>query len=97
MAGLVYCPLATNTVSVYPAPMDAYRRALAAYLEPEDRTQDALASRINRTQAAVSRYVTGERFPDAATARLIHDATAGSVPFETWQQVAAAKYLGEAA
>lgn len=77
--------------------MDAYRRALSAYLTPKDRTQEALAERAKCTQAAISRYVTGERFPDANTARNIHDATDGDVPFETWQGVAAEKFLGEAA
>lgn len=74
--------------------MDDYRKALSAYLEPKERTQEALAGKIDRSQAAVNRYANGERFPDAETARRIHDATDGEVPFEVWQQVAATKFLG---
>lgn len=77
--------------------MDAYSRALAAYLAPEERTQEALAADVGTTQAAISRYATGARFPNAETARTIHDKTDGAVPFETWQEVAAAKFLGIAA
>jgi transcriptional regulator with XRE-family HTH domain len=75
----------------------SYSKALAAWLEPDDRTQDALATRIGKTQAAVNRYAKSLRFPDAETARAIHEATDGAVPFELWQQEAASKFLGEAA
>ena len=68
--------------------MEAYQKALAAYLEPADRTQAALADKIGKTQAAINRYVNGARFPDAQTARQIHDATDGAVPFELWQSAA---------
>lgn len=68
--------------------MDDYRKALSAYLEPKDRTQDALAEKVGRSQAAVNRYVNGERFPDADTARKIEEATEGAVPFDIWQRVA---------
>lgn len=68
--------------------MDDYRRALGAYLEPKERTQEALAGLIGRSQAAVNRYATGERFPDADTARKIEEATEGAVPFDLWQRVA---------
>jgi transcriptional regulator with XRE-family HTH domain len=68
--------------------MDAYRRALSAYLEPQDRTQEGLALKIGRTQPAVNRYVNGERFPDAETARKIAEATDQAVPFDLWQRVA---------
>lgn len=78
--------------------MDAYRRALSAYLEPADRTQEGLADAIGCTQPAVNRYVNGQRFPDAEMARKIHEATAGSVPFELWQSVAMERLgMGEAA
>lgn len=77
--------------------MDAYRSALAAYLEPRDRTQEDLASKARCTQASINRYVNGVRFPDADTARRIDEATDGAVPFSTWQAVATARLLGEAA
>jgi transcriptional regulator with XRE-family HTH domain len=67
--------------------MDDYRRALGAYFEPKERTQEALANRIGRSQAAVNRYVNGERFPDADTARKIEEATEGAVPFDLWQRI----------
>lgn len=69
--------------------MDTYQAALAEYLKPDTRKQAELASAINRSQAAVSRYVTGERFPGALTAREIDRATGGAVPFEMWQREAA--------
>jgi transcriptional regulator with XRE-family HTH domain len=75
----------------------SYSKALAAWLDSDGRTQDALADKIGKSQAAVNRYAKGWRFPDAQTARLIHDATEGGVPFETWQQEASARFLGEAA
>jgi transcriptional regulator with XRE-family HTH domain len=81
--------------------MNAYSRALSAYLDPKgrpaDRTQEALADQARVTQASISRYMTGDRFPDAETAQRIHDATDGHVPFDTWRSVAAEKFLGEAA
>lgn len=78
--------------------MDAYRRALAAYLSSDGRTQEALAAEIGHSQPAVNRYVNGERFPNAATAKEINRATSGAVPFELWQQVAIERFgIGEAA
>lgn len=77
--------------------MDDYRKALAAYLAPEDRTQETLAGAVGCSQAAINRYVNGARFPDAAMARAIERATDASVPFETWQRVATARLLGEPA
>lgn len=78
--------------------MDDYRLALSAYLEPDDRTQDALAERVGCSQPTIHRYVSGDRFPDAETARKIDTATAGEVPFSTWQKVAMARLgIGEAA
>ena len=76
--------------------MDAYRRALSAYLE--GRTQEELAIRIGHKQPIINRYVKGERFPTAKMARKIHDATDGRVPFALWQQVAIEKLgIAEAA
>lgn len=77
--------------------MDAYRKALSAYLEPADRTQESLADAIGHSQPTVNRYVNGERFPNAATARKIDAATDGKVPFELWQRVATERLFGEAA
>jgi len=67
--------------------MDTYRDALKQYLEGEE-TQGALACQIGKTQASVSRYVAGIRFPDAGTARSIDAATAGRVPIALWQREA---------
>jgi hypothetical protein len=70
--------------------MSTYKDALRQYLEGEE-TQGALANQIGKTQASVSRYVAGVRFPDVATARLIDAATAGAVPFALWQAEAMAR------
>ena len=69
--------------------MNPYASSLAAYLKPEDRAQGVLADAIGKTQASVSRYANGERFPDARTALAIEKATGGLVPFVLWQSVAA--------
>lgn len=67
--------------------MDAYSRALSAYLEVEGRTQEELAADIGSNQPTVNRYKQGTRRPDASTARKIHEATKGAVPFELWQRI----------
>jgi hypothetical protein len=67
--------------------MDSYSERLKAYLDAEAR-QDVFASRINKSQAAVSRYAAGHRFPDAATARVIETESGGAVPFSLWQEEA---------
>lgn len=78
--------------------MNAYARALSAYLEGDGRTQEGLAAEISSNQPTVNRYANNKRFPDAATAREIHRATNGAVPFELWQQVAIERLgIGEAA
>lgn len=70
--------------------MNIYANALAAYLNsPDALNQSDLAERACCTQAAISRYSTGDRFPDAETARRIHDATDGKVDFDKWREVAA--------
>jgi transcriptional regulator with XRE-family HTH domain len=75
-----------------------YATALEQYLADNPVTQEALASRINITQAAISRYANGRRVPDSETARLIDDATAGAVPFSLWQSVIIDRLgIGEAA
>jgi transcriptional regulator with XRE-family HTH domain len=78
--------------------MDAYRKALSAYLEPPERTQEGLAEAVGCTQPAINRYANGQRFPDADMARKIAEATAGAVPFDLWQSVAMERLgMGEAA
>lgn len=72
--------------------MNAYASALAAWLAPQDRAQERLGAAIKRSQAAVSRYAKGDRFPDAGTARLIEKATSGVVPFALWREVAAQRF-----
>ncbi len=74
--------------------MTSYSKALAAYLEPEDRTQAALAAALNTAQPNVNRWANGERFPNAAMARAIESATEGAVPFALWQAEAMQKLLG---
>lgn len=69
--------------------MDTYQAALAEYLKPDTRKQADLAEAIGKSQAAVSRYATGERFPAAPTARDIDRVSGGAVPFELWQREAA--------
>lgn len=69
--------------------MASYSEAISAYLDMPDRGQAALAGAIGKTQAAVSRYATGVRFPDADTARAIDRATDGGIPFSLWQMEAA--------
>lgn len=75
---------------VWVAAMNIYAKALAAYLDSSDApNQNDLAERADCTQAAISRYATGKRFPDAKTAERISRATTDRVPFSVWRQVAA--------
>lgn len=70
--------------------MSIYARALSAYLASAGAmNQSDLAERAKCTQAAISRYANGERFPNSETASLIDEATGGMVPFDTWREVAA--------
>lgn len=72
------------------AVMSIYAKALASYLESDGAlNQNDLAEKADCTQAAISRYATGKRFPDARTAERISKATRDLVPFNTWRQVAA--------
>lgn len=91
--------LPNNTVSVYSGLMsNEYASALAAYFEAERLKQEDFADLIACKQATVSRYLKGERFPNADTARAIDRATDGKVPFSLWRDVAAARLgLDEAA
>lgn len=72
-------------MAVYCAPMSTYSETLDAYLKTGDLTQEGLGEKIGVSQVAVHRYKTGARFPEAALARKIHDATDGEVSFELWQ------------
>jgi transcriptional regulator with XRE-family HTH domain len=67
--------------------MDAYRAALQAYLATS--SQRALADSADTSQANISRYLAGERFPSREIAERIDAATGGSVPFAIWQIVMA--------
>jgi transcriptional regulator with XRE-family HTH domain len=72
--------------------MSIYATALSAYLDsPNALNQNDLADKAGCTQAAISRYAKGKRFPDARTAERISRATSDRVPFDTWRQVAAQK------
>ena len=66
--------------------MQTYKASLGAYLAEPGRTENALAELIGKTQPAVHRYRTGDRFPDADTARAIDKHTGGEVPFSLWQE-----------
>lgn len=65
--------------------MQTYKDKLGEYLAQPGRTENALAALIGKTQPAVHRYRTGDRFPDADTARDIEKHTEGEVPFSLWQ------------
>jgi transcriptional regulator with XRE-family HTH domain len=74
----------------------SYTKALTEYLTGT--TQSALADDAGITQASVSRYVAGERFPERDVAEKIDRATGGKVPLSLWQAEMAARLgLGEAA
>lgn len=66
--------------------MSTFQQSLAEWLSVEGNAQAALAEAIGKSQAAVSRYARGERFPDADTARQIDQHTSGLVPFACWQR-----------
>ena len=72
--------------------MNAYQTALKHFLDRDGVKQDDIAAKIKRSQAALSRYAQGRRFPDAETAKLIEAATDGVVPFALWQSVAAQRF-----
>lgn len=65
--------------------MITYKEALKLFLDKPENTQNALAEAIGKTQVSVHRYVNGDRFPDADTARAIDKHTAGAVSFVVWQ------------
>lgn len=57
---------------------------LKTYLETTKTSQKTLAEEINVTQAAISRYVQGLRFPDRETILKIEKATKGRVKPRDW-------------
>lgn len=68
--------------------MNAYQSALRSFLDRPDVRQIDVAHAAKRSQASINRYAEGRRFPDAATAKAIEQATGGAVPFALWQGVA---------
>ena len=70
--------------------MTIYSEALRTYLGADgDLRQEAFAQRAGCTQAAISRYAAGGRFPDRQIAEKIERASGGSVPMTLWRVVAA--------
>lgn len=70
--------------------MNIYSEALDTYLKRADaKKQVELAEAAECTQAAISRYRTGKRFPDSQTAAALDGATGGLVSFTLWRAVAA--------
>lgn len=68
--------------------MNAYQVALKHFLARESVKQEEIATKIGKSQPALSRYASGTRFPDAETARRLEAASGGIVPFGLWQSVA---------
>jgi ribosome-binding protein aMBF1 (putative translation factor) len=65
--------------------MQTYAEALKAFLaKPENKVTD-LADKVKTHQPNITRYASGERFPNADMARLLDSATDGEVPFSLWQ------------
>jgi transcriptional regulator with XRE-family HTH domain len=86
--------LRENTVVVLNGVMNAYAVALTAYLK-EARQAD-LGGAVGVTQATISRYASGERFPPREFADKVDEITEGKVPVAVWI-AAAAKRFGLAA
>lgn len=76
--------------------MNAYQTALKHFLGRDGIKQADIAAKIGVKQPTIHRYASGDRFPDAAIARKIEEATDGVVPFALWQSIALDK-LGIAA
>ncbi len=90
MAAAVFSGLRDNTVMVLNSAMSIYSEALDGYLKsPGALNQSDLADRSGCTQAAISRYATGKRFPDSTVASKIDETTGGKVPISLWRVVAA--------
>lgn len=74
----------------------SYTKALSEYLAST--TQVAFAQDAGITQASVSRYAAGERFPNRDAAEKIDRATGGKVSLALWRAEMADRLgLGEAA
>jgi len=71
--------------------MSDYAAALSRYLG-EGNNQADLAEKVQTTQASISRYATGARFPSRETAELIDKATNGQVPLSLWIAAATKKF-----
>ena len=67
-----------------------YTETLAAYVS--ETTQAKFAADAGLTQASVSRYLAGERFPNRDAAEKIERASEGRVPLVLWQSEAAHRY-----
>lgn len=71
--------------------MDRFRTSLKSYLARPEVKQEDLASLVGKSQAALSRYATGARFPDRQTAALIDLHTHGAVSLSDWELDALAR------
>jgi transcriptional regulator with XRE-family HTH domain len=71
--------------------MSIYSDALRAFLDAKVMNQSDLAEKADCTQAAISRYASGQRLPPFAIADKIDRATEGQVPLSLWRIVAAKK------
>lgn len=57
---------------------------LKSYLQKNDLTETAFASKAGIPQATINRYVRGERFPTLEMIRKLDAATEGAVTFRDW-------------
>lgn len=64
---------------------------LRRYLSCNAITQADFACDLGVTQATISRYVRGERFPSPDTIKAIHRATDGNVSIADWYEAEAAQ------
>lgn len=70
--------------------MNAYAEALTAYLK--EARQIDVADAVGCTQATISRYASGERFPPREFADKVDAITDGRVSVAIWIAVAAKKF-----
>lgn len=59
---------------------------LETYLANNGLTHEAFGKKINRSQAAIWRYVNGKRFPDKDTIIAISEATNRQVDIQDWYE-----------
>ena len=57
---------------------------LGEWLEKRNITQQAFADRIGKSQAAVSRYISGKIMPSRETVKRIREETKGKVGLDDW-------------